>query len=522
MIPLALLAAPITIRSLAEEMIDPDARARFPEPAYESLQASSYNRESVARGKPGWFADSDGVGFLRTEQRKGDTEWVVMEHSGPGCITRIWTPFFYYDLNDHVGPQVRIYLDGSDRPIIDESLIRLVMGQGSVKAPFAFTTARAGDCYLPIPFAKSCRVVLTGKPFYYNVAYRAYSPGVRVETFDGHIPSLATLSSPRHSGMKSKTHVIEPGGKFLVPLPDGPHAVRSLVLRIPGSIVDPSLLRSTVLEARFDGERTIWCPLGDMFCSPDSIHPFRTTEREAAADGTFTLSWTMPYRRHAEVAVVNLSRKPASIEWAVSTKPWKWDDRSMHFHAAWRPDDVVPGTPFSDWNFVDIRGKGVYVGDAWTVLNIQRDTWWGEGDEKVYVDGAWERGFPTLFGTGSEDYYGWAGGVLPTRQDEFSSPLLANVRVGGLDGHTLGFNINTRSRALDAIPFRTRLAFDMESSFGVDIRKPWNLLGYSAVTFWYAKPGASDNRPQQPNEAAVPIMSVERLQKISDSLRASK
>ena len=69
------------------------------------------------------------------------------------------------------------------------------------------------------------------------------------------------------------------------------------------------------------------------------------------------------------------------------------------------------------------------------------------------MDGAWDKGFPTHFGTGTEDYYGWAGGVVPTRQDEFSVPFLANVRVGGLDGHTTGFNICTRTRSLDAIPF---------------------------------------------------------------------
>jgi hypothetical protein len=46
------------------------------------------------------------------------------------------------------------------------------------------------------------------------------------------------------------------------------------------------------------------------------------------------------------------------------------------------------------------------------------------------VDDAWDKGFPTHFGTGTEDYYGWAGGEIPTRKDEFSTPFLANARVG--------------------------------------------------------------------------------------------
>ena len=180
----------------------------------------------------------------------------------------------------------------------------------------------------------------------------------------------------------------------------------------------------------------------------------------------------------------------------------------MHFRANWRADDLLPGTPIVDWNFIDIHGKGVCVGDAWTVLNPTHG-WWGEGDEKIYVDGAWEKGFPTHFGTGTEDYYGWAGGVNPTRADEFSSPFLANVRVGGVDGkHTRGYNISTRTRSLDAIPFATRLCFDMEASPGVNQRRKSDYLGYSAVTFWYARPGASHNRPPAPESAALPIMTL--------------
>jgi hypothetical protein len=153
-----------------------------------------------------------------------------------------------------------------------------------------------------------------------------------------------------------------------------------------------------------------------------------------------------------------------------------------------RPDDVVPGTPFQDWNFIDIRGKGVYVGDAWTVLNI-------------------------------ED--GWAGGVNPRRADEFDEPFFANVRVGG-EGParlTRGYNICTRTRVLDAIPFGRRLRFDMEASFGTQMRMPWDLLGYSAVTFWYALPGATCNRGPQPQEAARAIMAIPDLQKISDRIK---
>ena len=130
-------------------------------------------------------------------------------------------------------------------------------------------------------------------------------------------------------------------------------------------------------------------------------------------------------------------------------------------------------------------------GDQWSVLNLTRG-WWGEGDEKIYVDDAYDVSkFPNHFGTGTEDYYGWAGGVNPTKQDKFDHPYLANISVGSTaHDSTLGFNICNRIRGLDAIVFNTRLRFDMEASPGTGQRNPWDLLGYTAVTWWYAIPGA--------------------------------
>ncbi len=119
----------ITLESLLCEMIDRDRLAQFPTPEYESLQYSSYNRNSVPPpGSPGWFADSDGTQCIRTEFINGQKEWVIMEHDGPGCITTLWTPFFYYGYRNRVGPHIKVYLDGSDTPVIDETFIELESG----------------------------------------------------------------------------------------------------------------------------------------------------------------------------------------------------------------------------------------------------------------------------------------------------------------------------------------------------------------------------------------------------------
>jgi hypothetical protein len=514
-------AAPITLSSLLAEMTDSAAVAQLPEPEYRGLQASSYNRASTNRKQPnqdetGWFADEDSWGFIRTEGR----EWVILEHEGPGCITKMWTPFFYYDFNDRKGPDIRIYLDDDPQPVLDENFIALVTGQGSFPLPFVGRTARAGNSYLPIPFAKRCKVTLTRKPFYNIVNYRAYPTGTRVESFDR--ADLGTLQPQIAAAGKTLMEaaegpapeviaqrlVMEPHSARPIALPSGPSAVRWFSVHLDGG---PASLRSTILKFTCDGEQTIWCPLGDFFCSADAIHPFHTWQRTVSTDGTMTSRWLMPYRTSATLEIENLGPTRVTAVVRVGVAPWTWTDRSMYFHAHWRPDEWLPGAPMCDWNFIDIRGEGVYIGDAWTVLNPTQG-WWGEGDEKIYVDGDWDRGFPSHFGTGTEDYYGWAGGVVPTRADEFSAPFLANVRVGGVDGgQTRGFNICTRTRMLDAIPFSERLCFDMEASPGTDQRRPTDYLGYSAVTFWYARPGATHNRPPQPTAASRPIMALADL-----------
>lgn len=523
----------ISLHSLIEEMMDRDVLAEFPGIAYKSLQASSYNRESVPpRGTEGWFADSDGTGYIREEKRNGRREWVVMEHTGPGCITRIWTPYFYYDLKQHRGPRIRIYLDGAETPVIDEYFIELLTGgmfkdaprkKNSLCVPYPFSayTARAGDLYLPIPFGKCCRVTLDQKPFYNIINYRAYPEGTDVRTwsreaFDNARTDLeragAVLLDPPEctTGVASSlVRGLAPGEEAVLQLPGGANAIYCLKMRVRPQESDRRL-RSIVLRVKCDDEETVWVPVGDFFCSGNEVNAFRTWEREMEPDGTMTCRWVMPYREQAQIMLSNFGAENAEIDLQVKTAPREWTANSMHFHANWRIDEAVPGTPFQDWNFIDIRGKGVYVGDAWTILCADTG-WWGEGDEKIYVDGDYEeRQFPSHFGTGSEDYYGWAGGEVPTGADVFSLPFLANVRVGNA-ANPRGYNICTRSRALDAIPFNARLRFDMEASFGVQMRNPWNQLHYSVVTFWYALPGAVHNRPPQREWTVRPVMTVEEL-----------
>jgi Protein of unknown function (DUF2961) len=521
----------VSFSSLLQEMGDKTAATYFPYPEYQSLQASSYNRESVSPDKPGWFADSDGVAWIREENNGGKKEYVIMEHDGPGCITRMWTPFFYYNFDNRTGPNIKIYLDGAKKPVINENFIALLSGKGSIRAPFATFTARAGVCFLPIPFSKNCKITLDDKAFYNIINYRAYPKNILVESFSKDlyikktpqlkntaelIESTATLKG---EWINSEENIIKPNDSLTIQLTKGTHALNQITFRInPKSGLQS--LRSTIVKMTFDGKQTVWIPLGDLFCSPDSINPFTTRNLAVSINGDMSCNWIMPYTSTAQLTLINLLEKEISVSVSVNIGDYSWNDRSMYFHANWNNVGILPGNHFYDMNFIDISGKGVLAGDALTVLSPDKG-WWGEGDEKIYIDKAdLNRKFPSHFGTGTEDYYGWAGGVNPTGADQFSKPFGSNVRIGN-QLNPQGYNICMRNRLLDNTPFNNRVVFDMEASPGTDIRNYWNLLSYSMVTYWYGIADATSNRIPRYDLARQKLMSVSEIERLQQMVRDS-
>ena len=126
----------------------------------------------------------------------------------------------------------------------------------------------------------------------------------------------------------------------------------------------------------------------------------------------------------------------------------------MHFHAKWRTADMKT-RPFRDWTYCDLKGKGVFVGDMLSLMNPVA-AWWGEGDEKIFVDG---ETFPSWFGTGSEDYYGYAW----SNPEPFQHPYHNQTRCDGTGtGGNLGRTSVNRFHILDDIPFEKSFRFDME------------------------------------------------------------
>jgi hypothetical protein len=270
---------------------------------------------------------------------------------------------------------------------------------------------------------------------------------------------------------------------------------------------DAQSLRSLILRVTFDGEESIWCPVGDFFGSGVGVNALKSWNRSVNNANSLICRWSMPFKESASFKLLNLGKTPIHASLSVGTRPWAWDARSMHFHANWRQQNPLPTRPMSDWNYIAIAGKGVYVGDTLCVFNPVTD-WWGEGDEKVWVD---TDKFPSLFGTGSEDHYGYAWGDTHLFQSPFSNQVRCDGP--GSQGHT----VVTRTRVLDAIPFTQSLKFDMEVWHWKDCS-----VGYAATTYWYALPGATSNRGPEPIEAARAIPEIPAPMTLKDAVECEK
>jgi len=160
----------------------------------------------------------------------------------------------------------------------------------------------------------------------------------------------------------------------------------------------------------------------------------------------------------------------------------------LRFHAWWKGTLKLKTRPMSDWPVLRGEGRGRLVGTSLVVRNPVKQ-WWGEGDEKISIDG---EAFPSTFGTGTEDYFGYAW----CSTERFCAPYHAQPRCDGPGNR--GWTSLNRFHILDDIPFEKSIRFDMEIWHWDDC-----VLGYATTAYWYAEPGFR-------HEAAVPMLS-ERL-----------
>ncbi len=506
----------VSIESLLKEMVDRDAISTYPTHNFRLKQQSSYNRASVTPDEPGgWFTNKDfnssdkDSNFVRVEEINGEKEWVLMDHKGAGAIVRSWMPFLNPRTPD-TDITLKIYLDGALEPVIEGNMLDLFNGDGLIPFPFAHKSLRSSVSFFPIPYAKSCKITSTARPFFFQFTYREYPEGTSIKSFtmeDFVASSILTkevgkqLLDPqiRKKGEQiTMSALLNKGEEKTVHLPSGEAAIRSLTFKL-GNYDNADITRTVILKMSFDGKETVWCPVGDFFGTGIGLNPYQGWHTTVEENGMMSCRWVMPYQNSGSITVLNLGETFIEFDLNANVDAYQWSDKSMYFHGEWKGQYPLPTRPFSDWNYITLKGKGVYAGDALTIMNPVKK-WWGEGDERIWVD---NDTFPSIFGTGTEDYYAYSWGGVST--DFYEHPFHAQPRSNVYnklnrktsdERDTQGYSTEIRTRALDGIPFESSLQLDMEVWSGTDCD-----MGYGVGLFWYGAATTTSNRKPDPVEA---------------------
>jgi hypothetical protein len=473
---------------LLGEMTDLDRLAVLPSPAYTTGQFSSYDRKSTTPDDyETWFANRDRGHHLRAEEVDGRREYVMMDAEGPGAVLRIWS----------ANPEgtLRIYLDGSDEPALEEDMKALLGGDvPGIPEPFAGVRARGYNLYFPIPYARHCKITTDERNIYYLVNFRTYTPGTNVRTFRGDdltrwadtiarmgdkIADPHEAGAPKNVATRDWSVSLEPGAEEAIARLDGPAQIARFAASLSADDIEAAA-RGIVLQIDFDGQTTVETPLGDFFGTAPGLSPYESLP-VGIAEGSpprMWSHWRMPFQRSAVVTLRNLSEQPVTLEGTLGVGSYRWTDRSLLFHAKWRIERDLPSRPFTDWTHMICQGQGRFVGSALHIANPVLN-WWGEGDEKIYVDG---ETFPSWFGTGTEDYYGYAW----CNDSLFEHAYHNQTRVDGPRNY--GNTSNNRFHVIDDIPFTRSFKFDMENWHSNDNTTTTR----AAVSYWYARPGGTD------------------------------
>ena len=314
----------------------------------------------------------------------------------------------------------------------------------------------------------------------------------------------------RDLGQGWKVHAwdpIAPGETFVMADIEGPGCIQHIWMTPTGNN------RSSIFRIYYDGSEVpaVECPVGDFFASAftttDCFAPIRSLAVCVNPGSAFNCYWPMPFRKRIRITLENRHPTDAKqlyyqIDYALNDVP----DDAAYLHAQFRCSYPVEGAVHTILD--GVRGKGHYVGTylAWQVNN---DGWWGEGEIKFYLDGdtdpalsddrvvAGSTGFPTICGTGTEDYFCGSYNFedrAAHRYCEFTGPYTGLPHVRRPDGL---YAANTRfSLYRWHIPDPIRF----ESDLKVTIQAlGWRSAGrylplrdnVSSVAFWYqAAPAA--------------------------------
>lgn len=246
-----------------------------------------------------------------------------------------------------------------------------------------------------------------------NIPYLTHgrSRAVNAENPQGKKGGGGIAASPLGKGRKGNPCLknIAPGETVILADIEGCGVIEHIWFTVDEktSEADCFVLRDLVLRMHWDGETSpsVETPLGDFFCCgfgkacnvssmPITVVPSRG----------FNCFFSMPFKRHALITIENQHKNeiPALFYQIDYCEYDGLLEPVEYFHAKWNRDPMT--TKGQDYVILDnVKGRGTYIGTYIALQTLQR-YWWGEGEVKFYIDGDQE--YPTICGTGMEDYFG--------------------------------------------------------------------------------------------------------------------
>lgn len=222
-------------------------------------------------------------------------------------------------------------------------------------------------------------------------------------------------AAARNNGAKGHPYdTIAPGQSRVILNFNGPAIIKRIWMTIHQR--QPIVVRSMRIDIYWEHESkpAVSAPLGDFF----GVGLGRKTAFQSALfsdpEGrSFNCIAEMPFRKNAKIVLTNESDRRITLFYEIDLlKLNKLPDDALYFHASWsRNNKTKLGEDFEV--LPKISGKGRYLGANLGIITdtVYQNTWWGEGEMKIYLDG--DSQWPSLASTGTEDYIGsgWSQGV---------------------------------------------------------------------------------------------------------------
>ena len=281
---------------------------------------------------------------------------------------------------------------------------------------------------------------------------------------------------------------IKPGETLQLCDIQGPGTIRHIWLTTHR---DPQNLRTLVLRGWYDGQEhpSIECPVGDFFgFAHGKVMPYGSAVHSVGERAGMDIWLPMPFAKRAKITISNedshVSSKAPPIFYQIDyTLGDRHPEDVGRLHVLFHREN--PTTEKKDFELLPQRSqKGRFIGSVIGIRNLHPDLWWGEGEIKVYMDG--DKEFPTICGTGSEDYVGLSWGIQQT-------PFFYN----GCSLNEKEFVSMYRWHLPDPVAWREHARITIQQIAWKDglaeTEDDW-----SCATFWY-EPVPSAPLPEMPN-----------------------